>query len=487
MTVRAPAFLLALCGLACLRPALADDLFRVSVMPLDPGVEPLTVGGASVPDLVEDLLDTQEQFARFDGVDFDASLRYAGVDDAITFSLSDDGNRATLQFLGRSGDPLVFVSDETGDVEDKIVDFLEKDGSATVADFLKEVNRRSLVAVTDGNPQATTAQMAAFKYNRFGKHQDLTRLERRIMRGEVLQQAPQGAPSPGVFRAVGQDGSDQPQGMQAVGGASGFQQESQDGPGGPGGPGGERMEGESAPVGAASVQWFQPGSDRGLRIRLDAQAGIADADGLESTFVNLAGSVEYRVNRFWGVAFSVPISYYDVDGADVFTAAAHLDVPIRLVQRDDGKGFTFQIAPGALLAGSGSYEMVAGGLFWGIGATALASYETDRWLLSAAASYTHFDSISLSLSEFEFDPDLTQDFVRVGGKASYFLGDNAYVFAGASYSDFLDEAAVDNYWSPTAGLGVRTAGGFNVRLAYEGDFGDDYEAHKVQLGVQLPF
>lgn len=465
--------LLAAAGFAGLTAAAqADDLFRVMVTASDPMVGDLVVGGSSVPDLVEDLLDTQGDFARFDGEAFAASLRYAGVDDAIAFTLSDDGDRATLQFLGRDGDPLVFTADATGDVEDQIVEFLEKEGSATVAEFLKEINKRSLVAVTDGNPQSTTATMGAYKYNRFGKHQDLTRLERRIMRGEVVQPE---APTPGVFRA----GRSQLGDMQAVGGASGFGQNggTQDG----------QTMGEGAPVGAAHVQWFKPGSDSGLRIRFDAQAGISDADGLESTFVNLSGSLEYRVNRFWGIAASFPISYYDVEGADVFTAGAHLDVPIRLIQQDDGKGFTFQIAPGALIAGSGSYEMVSGGLFWGMGATALASYEMDDWLFSAAATYTHFESISLEVSDYEFDPDLTQDFVRVGGKASYNIGDNAYVFGGVSYSDFLDDAAVDNYYSPTAGVGVRTAGGFNVRVAYEGDFGDDYEAHKVQLGVQMPF
>ena len=465
---------LAVAGVAMSSTAvLADDLFRVAVNPLDPMVEPLIVGGSSVPDLVEDLLDTQGSFARFDGVDFSASLRYAGVDDAISFTLSGDGDTATLQFIGREGDPLIFTTDASGDVEDQIEDFLESEGLDTVSDFLRVINEESLVAVTDGNPQATTAIMASYKYNRFGKHQDLTRLERRIMSGEVVR------PSPGAFRIRGQQEQDDQ--MQAVGDATGFNQDDPDGQGQ------TRMGGEGAPVGTASMQFFDPGSDKGFRARFAAQAGVSDADGLESTFVNLSGSFEYRLNRFVGVAASFPITYYDVEGADVFTAGAHLDVPIRLIQQDNGRGFTLQVAPGALIAGSGSYEMVSGGLFWGVGATALASYEMSDWLLSGAVSYTHFDSISLELDEFEFDPALTQDFIRVGGKASYFIGDNAYVFGGASYSDFLDDAAVNNYWSPTAGVGIRTGGGFNVRLAYEGDLGDDYEAHKIQLGVQLPF
>lgn len=453
--------------------AMADDLFRVLVNPDDPAVGALSVGASSLPDLVEDLLDRRGQFAIFDGEAFAATLRFAGVDDAIQFTLNADGTRATVQFIGRDEPPLVFDAADGRDVEDQVVDFLKKDGSATVADFLKAINRRSLVGVTDGNPQSTTAQMATYKYNRFGKHQDLTRLERRIMRGEILQ--PGAAPTPGAFAVIG---GRQDQGTQAVGGSTTFEQE-EDING--------RMQTEGPPVGAAHVQWFEPGTDRGLRVRFDAQGGISDADGLGSTFVNLSGSFEYRLNRFVGVAASFPISYYDVEGADVFTAGAHLDVPIRLVQQDDGKGFTFQVAPGALIAGSGSYDMISGGLFWGFGATALASYEMDDWLFSGAVSYTHFESISIKIDEFKFDPDLTQDFVRVGAKATYSLGDNAYVFAGLSYSDFLKDAAIDNYFSPTAGFGLRAGGGLNVRLAYEGDFGSNYEAHKIQLGVQLPF
>ncbi len=469
-----PKLVLALAGVATSSTTvLAQDLFQVEVISLDPMVADLRVGGSSVPNLVEDLLDTQGSFDRFDGVDFNASLRYAGVDNAITFSLSDDGDFATLQFLGRDGAPLEFRTDATGDVEDQIVEFLEGEGLDTVSDFLREINQRSLVAVTDGNPQATTAIMASYKYNRFGKHQDLTRLERRIMTGEIVQ------PRPGAFRAFGQE--QQSDDMQAIGDTSGFNQDEQ------AGQVDTRIGGEGAPVGAASLQFFDPGSDKGLRVRFDAQAGVSDADGLESTFVNLSSSVEYRLNRYVGVAASFPITYYDVEGADVFTVGAHVDIPIRIIQQDDGRGFTLQIAPGALVAGSGSYDMISGGAFWGVGGTALASYEMSDWLFSGAVSYTHFDSISLELDEFEFDPAFTQDFIRFGAKASYFIGDNAYVFAGGSYSDFLDDASVDNYWSPTAGLGVRTGGGFNFRVAYEGDLGDDYEAHKVQVGVQLPF
>ncbi|MEO1008648.1 MAG: hypothetical protein AAFX79_08780 [Planctomycetota bacterium] len=479
--------ILGVCGAAS-----AQSLFEVSVDAVDPSVADMVVGGSSVPDLVQGLLDTEGAFASFEGEAFSASLRYAGVDDAITFTLSSDGNTATLDFVGRDEPPLVFTATADQDVEDQIIDFLEQNGGDVVSDFLNEINELSLVAVTDGNPQSTTAQMGSYKFRRFGQHQDLTRLERRIMRGEVVEPV-----MPGAFRASGwsrQAGQAEQQGggMRSTGSASGFglneagtRQDGAQGGGQSGAQGDQELD--AAQTGTAQVQWFQPGSDRGLRVRLDAIGGIADADGIDSEFIQVASSYEYRFNRFWGVAASFPLSYYNVEDADVFLAGAHLDIPIRLIQQHDGKGFTFQITPGALIVGSGSFELISGGLFWGVGGTALASYEVGDWIFSGSGSFTHFESITLQIDEFEFDPDLSQDFVRVGGKATYGIGDNAYVFAGLSYSDFIDDAAVDNYLSPSTGIGLRTANGFNFRLAYEGDFGDNYEAHKIQAGVQLPF
>ena len=62
-----------------------------------------------------------------------------------------------------------------------------------------------------------------------------------------------------------------------------------------------------------------------------------------------------------------------------------------------------------------------------------------------------------------------------------------YVYASARHTAFLDRAAIDEYWSPGLGIGVRTSGGFDLLLGYSGDFGDQYEAHTAQLRIQLPF
>lgn len=442
-----PALAAATLATAASAPALAQDLFEVVVTPDDPTVMGITAGDSSLLDLTESLIDTSGAFASLAGEDFGASLRYAGVDDAIQFRLENNGTRAELTFptLGET-----FVFDEAdGDVETQIEDFFKTDGGKTIAAFLKDMNRRSVVAVTDGNPLSTTARNAHYKFNRFGAHYDMTRREKRIARGE--NGAP---PAMGLWR--------QPEGAGEAPGP--------------------------APSASRSSQgWIVSGSESGLRARIDGHIGIIDTDAGDGTTATLAASGELRFNRHLGVALSMPISYHEVEGADVINAGVHLDVPIAFIVPQNPNGFTWQLTPGALVAGAASIDMVAGGTFWGLGATNLLSYEHNGWNFSFATQFTHYESIELSVDEYDFDPDLSQDVLINGGRVTAPIGDNAYAYGGLAYTRFLEDAAVEDYFTPAIGVGYRSGNGFDFRLGYEGDFGDGYTSHGARVGLAIPF
>jgi hypothetical protein len=433
--------------------ASAQDLFQVQVTPDDPSVMGVTAGSSSLLDLTESLLDTTGAFAPLAGEDFGASLRYAGVDDAIRFRLENNGTRAELTFptLGET-----YIFDATdGDVEDQIEDFFKTDGGKTIAAFLKDMNRRSVVAVTDGNPLATTARNARYKFDRFGLHYDMTLREKRIARGE---------PAMGLWR--------QPEQTGGAGGA---------------GEGQSETPGPAPQSGRSSQGWIVSGSEDGMRVRLDGRVAMLDTDAGDGSSATLAASGEMRFNRHVGVALSLPLSYHEVEGADVINAGLHLDVPIAFIVPQEPDGLTWQLTPGALVAGSASIDMVAGGTFWGLGATNLLAYEYRGWSFSFATQFTHYESIELSVDDYDFDPDLSQDVLINGGRVTAPIGDNAYAYAGLAYTKFLEDAAVEDYYTPMIGVGYRTGGGFDFRLGYEGDFGDGYEAHGVRVGLAMPF
>ncbi len=146
--------------------AKAGDLFVVDVETTSGGALSKSVGDSSLLDLVEKLIERKGQFQEFDNRDIEGSITYAGVRNALVFSLNDAHTEATLT-IPSTGFTKTFTGDDKNDLEDQIEDFLKKDGADEFAAFLKEMNRRSLVAVTDGNPQATTARMAGSAFERF--------------------------------------------------------------------------------------------------------------------------------------------------------------------------------------------------------------------------------------------------------------------------------------------------------------------------------
>jgi hypothetical protein len=109
------------------------------------------------------------------------------------------------------------------------------------------------------------------------------------------------------------------------------------------------------------------------------------------------------------------------------------------------------------------------------------------WSATAAQSFTWHRGQKLEIGDYEFDPGVDQRILKLGGKVSKTLGDKAFVFGGATWTDFIEDAAVDNYVTPTAGFGFRFRNGGVLWFAYEGDFADDFDRQQVRFDMAFSF
>ena len=142
---------------AWLSPVRADEPFIVVVT--SGTLPPLSVGYASFPNLLSDVLNTKGEFAVYANTDFSATLSFLGISNAILANSNQTGTQVNLQIPGINF-TRVFTGPTRSDVEQQIKDFFVKDGSSVVGSFLNYVAHTSAVAVTDGNPSSSTALMA---------------------------------------------------------------------------------------------------------------------------------------------------------------------------------------------------------------------------------------------------------------------------------------------------------------------------------------
>ncbi len=146
-----------------LATATAEDLFQITATS---STATKVVSGDNLIDLVENIVKAQDEFSDFQNTGFTADLKYAGVEKAIIFDISSTGTFAKLT-IPSTGLEKTFTGSSRDDVENQMEDYFKESGVEEISKFQKAMAKQSLVAVTDGNPNASTATFSAQTFNQY--------------------------------------------------------------------------------------------------------------------------------------------------------------------------------------------------------------------------------------------------------------------------------------------------------------------------------
>jgi hypothetical protein len=62
-----------------------------------------------------------------------------------------------------------------------------------------------------------------------------------------------------------------------------------------------------------------------------------------------------------------------------------------------------------------------------------------------------------------------------------------FIDGGVTYSNFLRKAAVPNYWTPMAGVGIAFSRYSSLRVGYRGDFARQYSENGGELSLVVAY
>jgi hypothetical protein len=135
---------------------------------------------------------------------------------------------------------------------------------------------------------------------------------------------------------------------------------------------------------------------------------------------------------------------------------------------------------------SGSVDLAAGGTLLGGGVTSSVQIPLgERFAVDVANQISFFEGYPIHIGEYDFETDLSQQILKNGVRLSYLFADNVYVDGSLTHTKFLEDAAVDDYLSPGAGLGFYFGDSHSsgIRLAYQANIADELDSHggSVQL------
>jgi hypothetical protein len=376
----------------------AGDPFTLTARTTGGTPQTITASGSSAPDLANDVVQTQSKFQVLQGQPFTASLRYGGLQNAVTYSQDAAGTTGTVRIPSIGLTKTFNTSSESG-LRDQIRDYFTANGADDYARFIRQVDRKTLLGVADGNPLATTALLSDLPYKEFGLNRPALRVE--------------------------DAGPEQVQG--------------------------------------------------GLRLALEG--GFADTDDGNGYFASGILSSHFRFTDRIGLVLATKFTYVDFDGSSVYHLGGEVALPILIIPSHGDGTLSWQVTPEFLAAASGSLDLAAGGTFLGGGVTSGLSYQTGPFTFTMGNQIAFFEGYPIHVGDFDFKTDVSQQVLKNGLQVRYALNRNAYLDASFTYTNFLQDAAVQDFYSPSAGLTLRFGQTGGLRIAYEGDYGAGFRTN----------
>ena len=186
--------------------------------------------------------------------------------------------------------------------------------------------------------------------------------------------------------------------------------------------------------------------------------------------------------------FSLPLNYTTLEGADQFRAGGQLAVAMLLKKRSKDQPWLWQVTPHVGTLVSGSVDLVAGGMLLSGGATSYLSYRWNRWEFSMGNHISLHEGLAVTVGDYGFDPDVSQQIVKNGLKVGRSLGQRWYAETYVIDTEYLQDAFISRYLTVGAGIGYRGANrkGYAM-IGFYGNFGDDYSSGNIQFGTGWKF
>ncbi len=225
-------------------------------------------------------------------------------------------------------------------------------------------------------------------------------------------------------------------------------------------------------------------------IGFDAGGGEFRTNLLDGDFAKFDINVGARFCQAVGMVLSVPIEYRSIQGTDSYVGGMNLGFPITLhTHAVDKDGFAWQLTPWATVGGGINESLLSGGGIAGGGMTSSLGYHLGHFTFTMANQFGYDTGFDFPYDQYKFSTPVDQWIFKNGIYGAFAITKEFFVDAGASYTNFLHDAGVGGYVTPTTGLGFRWGhdGACDLRFSYFGDFGDGFSANGIQAQLHFSF
>jgi hypothetical protein len=380
----------------------------------------ITTSANSLIDFTNSLLKSQDQFAPLQGKAFTATTTFLGVPNAITFNVNATATNVAFS-LGPINYTKTFTGTGASDVNNQIEDFFKVNGTSVYAQFLSAIAKQSAVAVTDGNPNASTASTANTSF----VSQGFT---------PTAEVAAEADPAPNTTSAA-----------------------------------------------SGSAAGASKGRFGGFGIGFNS--GQFRAGGFNGTNTDIAFSgLNFGIGEKLRLQIPVSLSYITVEGSKTYGGGVSLVLPFRVKTMDKDNPLSWRVTPLAGVSIRGSEDLASGALLWEAGVINTFDYRVNpKLVVCFVDQLTFHKSIAIDYAGYHFDPGIDQQIVKNGLRFVVPLNKRLIGDFMVIDSRFLKDAAVKQFTTFGTSIAFRTTKSYSLTLGTNYDTGSNFRAWSAGL------
>jgi hypothetical protein len=221
--------------------------------------------------------------------------------------------------------------------------------------------------------------------------------------------------------------------------------------------------------------------------RVYGSGGFADTREADGATASLGFAITLLSTDRIGLITANTFRYRDAGGADVYEGVSTWGLPIQIIEPSHPTGLSWQITPTFAAGVGGSWDLAAGGVPIGGQITSSLGYRFGGdWTLVMANQWGYYGGLPVHIGDFESETDVDQQIVKNGVEVIKTF-DALILEVGVAYTRFLRAAAVRDYVSPSAGVGLRFSDNSGVRLGYQGDFASNFKVNSGNVLFYVEF
>ena len=176
------------------------------------------------------------------------------------------------------------------------------------------------------------------------------------------------------------------------------------------------------------------------------------------------------------------VSYLTIDNTAVYGIGQSLSLPIRILIMDKTNPWNWRLTPVAGISARVSPDALSGAVVWHAGLINSIDYRVNhRLIVCLVNQLTTHQGLPVQYGDYSFDSEVDQLIAKNGIRAVTPLTKRLIGTVYVIDTRFLNDAAVKQFETVGVSLSFRATKSYNLGLAANYDFGNDFKSYSVGL------